>query len=300
LPGLVTGLNVACRAVDGDVLTATPVYPPFLSAPRLSGRQLATAALCQATAAGAGISPRWQRALTPGSRLLLLCHPHNPVGRAWERGRTRADRRLLQAPRPDRLLRRNPLPCCSTSTGSTCRWRCSTPTCPAQHHADGAIENLEYSRPRLRFCGHSRRRAAPSFHGAMRGIVPHVNVLGLAATEAAYRDCDDWQQALLGSCAQPRSRRSRLGGHARPAMSHVEATYLAWIDARGLGVADPAAFFEEAGVGLSNGVDFGLPGWVRLNFGCPRRRSMRRSNACGDARGKEVVARLADRIQQRA
>ena len=41
------------------------------------------------------------------------------------------------------------------------------------------------------------------------------------------------------------------------------------IDARGLGVDDPVAFFEAAGVGLSNGADFGLPGWVRLNFGCP-------------------------------
>ena len=53
-------------------------------------------------------------------------------------------------------------------------------------------------------------------------------------------------------------------------MTPVEATYLAWIDARGLGVANPALFFEEAGVGLSNGADFGLPGWVRLNFGCSR------------------------------
>jgi cystathionine beta-lyase len=53
-------------------------------------------------------------------------------------------------------------------------------------------------------------------------------------------------------------------------MNHVEATYLAWIDARGLAVADPAAFFEEAGVGLSGGAEFGLAGWVRLNFGCPR------------------------------
>ena len=40
LPGLVTGLNVACRAVEGDVVTATPIYPPFLSAPRLSGKTL--------------------------------------------------------------------------------------------------------------------------------------------------------------------------------------------------------------------------------------------------------------------
>ena len=53
-------------------------------------------------------------------------------------------------------------------------------------------------------------------------------------------------------------------------MTPVEATYLAWIDARGLGVADPALFFEQAGVGLSNGADFGNPGWVRLNFACPQ------------------------------
>jgi cystathionine beta-lyase len=48
----------------------------------------------------------------------------------------------------------------------------------------------------------------------------------------------------------------------------VEATYLAWIDATALGIEDPAAFFEAAGVGLSNGADFGAPGFVRLNFGC--------------------------------
>ena len=55
------------------------------------------------------------------------------------------------------------------------------------------------------------------------------------------------------------------------AVNHVEATYLAWIDTRGTGLDDPAAFFEEAGVGLSDGALFGGPGFVRLNFGCPRR-----------------------------
>jgi cysteine-S-conjugate beta-lyase len=50
----------------------------------------------------------------------------------------------------------------------------------------------------------------------------------------------------------------------------VEATYLSWIDVRERGIADPVRFFEDAGVGLSGGADFGLPGFVRLNFGCPR------------------------------
>ena len=59
---------------------------------------------------------------------------------------------------------------------------------------------------------------------------------------------------------------------AIPGLSMVapEATYLAWIDARESGVADPAAACEAAGLGLSDGKDFGAPGFLRLNFGCPR------------------------------
>ena len=54
-------------------------------------------------------------------------------------------------------------------------------------------------------------------------------------------------------------------------MGPVEATYLAWIDSRGRVAADPASFFEKAGVGLSDGREFGMPGFVRLNFGCSRK-----------------------------
>lgn len=67
-------------------------------------------------------------------------------------------------------------------------------------------------------------------------------------------------------------------------MKFVEATYLAWIDVRELGLANPAAHFEAHGLGLSDGADFGAPGWLRLNFGCPRStldEALKRfSNAC--------------------
>jgi cystathionine beta-lyase len=53
-------------------------------------------------------------------------------------------------------------------------------------------------------------------------------------------------------------------------MTHVEATYLAWIDAREADLGDPVRFFEEAGVGLSDGMEFDAAGFVRLNFGCSR------------------------------
>ena len=53
-------------------------------------------------------------------------------------------------------------------------------------------------------------------------------------------------------------------------MPPVEATYLALIDVRPLGLKQPARHFENHGLGLSDGADFGAPGFVRLNFGCPR------------------------------
>jgi cystathionine beta-lyase len=55
-------------------------------------------------------------------------------------------------------------------------------------------------------------------------------------------------------------------------MAHVEATYLAWIDCSGLGVADPHAHFLERGVALSPGSQFGDARFVRLNFGTQRAR----------------------------
>ena len=122
----------------------------------------------------------------------------------------------------------------------------------------------------------SLRRA---FEKTMDGIVPHVNTLGLVATETAYRDCDDWQQALLdylrGNAQMVENAVAQIPGLAT---TPVEATYLAWIDCRELcarhNITNPQQFFEKAGVGLSSGADFGLSGaftqFVRLNFGCPR------------------------------
>ena len=88
LPGLVTGLNVSCRAVGerGDeILTAVPVYPPFLTAPRNSDRNLVTVPLVQ-------VGHQWRfdfsqvaAAITPSTRMFILCNPQNPVGRVFTR-----------------------------------------------------------------------------------------------------------------------------------------------------------------------------------------------------------------------
>ena len=272
LPGLVTGLNVACRAVEGDVATATPVYPPFLSAPRLSGKALATVDLVQ-------VDGHWQwdlaaleAALTPTTRLFLLCHPHNPVGRAWTR---------LELDALADLAERRDLVVCSDEIHCGLVLDGGRPHIPfAALSPAAARRSITLMAPSKTFnipglgCAFAvipdaglRRR----FRRAMDGIVPHVNVLGLAACEAAYRDGGAWHRDLLDYLRANRDAvAAAVARRPRLSLAPVEATYLAWIDARGLGLADPAAYFEAHGLGLSDGADFGAPGWVRLNFGCTR------------------------------
>ncbi len=272
LPGLVSGLNLACRAVDGDVVTATPVYPPFLSAPRLSGRQLQRVPLTLDKGTWRFDPAALEAALTPDTGLLLLCHPHNPVGRAW-----RSEELLALAD----VCNRHNLVVCSDEI------HCGLILDADRRHVPLALVDPVLAQSSITLMAPSKTYNVPGlgcafavipdaalrrrFLAAMNGIVPHVNVLGLAACEAAYRDCDDWHAELIQVLRRNRnSVAAALADMPGLTATHVEATYLAWIDARGLSVDDPAAFFERAGVGLSNGADFGLPGWLRLNFGCPQ------------------------------
>jgi cystathionine beta-lyase len=102
------------------------------------------------------------------------------------------------------------------------------------------------------------------------GLVPMVNPLGYAAAEAAWRHGDDWRRRLLQVL---RLHRDLVQQACRqiPRLSCVPAaaTYLAWIDCRGTGRADPQAACEAAGLGPSDGREFGAPGFIRLNLACP-------------------------------
>lgn len=275
LPGLVPGLNAACRAVgDGgdEVLTAVPIYPPFLTAPPFSGRACIRVPLALS-------SDRWhwdlealRAAVTPRARLLMLCNPHNPVGRAWSReellavARIAEERDLLVCSdeiHADLILApgRRHIPFAGLDPALA--ERTITLMAPSKTYN---IPGLGCSFAIVSNAGLRRR-----LRHALRGIVPDVNVLGYAAAEAAYRHGGGWRRALLeylrGNAALVHEEISAIPGLS---MTPVEATYLAWVDARGLGHADPHAHFERAGVGLSRGEDFGAPGYVRLNFGCSR------------------------------
>ncbi len=276
LPGLVSGLSVCCRAVgrSGDgVGVLTPVYPPFLKVPTLMDRTLETVPLAGDNSEGWRLDAgRLERCLSPRARLLLLCHPHNPVGRLWTEEELRAvadvclERKLVVCSDEihGRLIlepgrRHVPL----ASLGPEVAARTITLLAPSKTYN---IAGLGCSVAVISDDDLRRR-----FVKAAAGIVPHPNILGMAAAEAAFAGGQAWLDELL---AYLRANRDYLAGRiaALPgvSMAPVEATYLAWLDVRELGLAHPHGHFLAHGVGLSDGREFAGEGYLRLNFGCPR------------------------------
>lgn len=275
LPGLVSGLNVACRAVGAagdEVITFTPIYPPFMTAPTLADRQTVKVPLRLEGSRWQIDLERLDRAVTPQTKLILLCNPHNPVGRVWTR-----EELLALAD----LAERHDLIICSDEIHAGLVLDADKRHLPiAMLSPEMAHRTITLQAPSKTFnipglgcalavvADPALRKAV---YRAMAGIVPHVNLLGYTAAEAAYRHGEPWREQLLAYLRDNRDLVLRKvaempGLQAAP----VEATYLAWIDTRQAALDHPAAFFEQAGVGLSDGVAFGLPGYVRLNFGCPR------------------------------
>ena len=275
LPGLVTGLNVTARAVgetDDGIMTATPIYPPFLSAPPLNQRKPITVPLTESDEKWLIDFDALEAAVTTTTKMLMWCNPQNPVGRIFTRNELSelaafCDRHDLilcsDEIHADLLLDPNARHIPLATLDPAVADRTITLMAPSKTYN---IAGLGCS---FAVIPHARLRQ--KFKRAMARIVPHINVLGYTAALAAYRYGKPWLSALLDYLRE-NHQRVLAAVNAMPGikMKPVEATYLAWIDARALQMESPAAFFEKAGVGLNNGADFGLPGFVRLNFGCPR------------------------------
>ena len=275
LPGLVTGLNVACRAVGEDndaVMTATPVYPPFLSAPGNSRRRLVKVPLREQQNRWGFDFDRLESAITPDTRLFLLCNPHNPVGRVF----THDELKVLAA-----ICEKHNIVICSDEIHcglllDSDKTHIPTATLApevAQRTITLMSPSKTFNLPGLgcAFAVISEEKLRCRFIAATAGIVPLVNAMGFTAAAAAYRDCSDWQAGLLDYLRANRNHVARAI-NAMPLLSlaPVEATYLAWIDIRSSDLRNPVKFFEDAGVGLQDGLEFDGRGFVRLNFGCAR------------------------------
>ena len=276
LPGLVCGLNVLCRATPAagdEIISFTPIYPPFLSAPPLSDRLLVKVPMVLNNKHWEIDFEALEKAITPKTRMILLCNPQNPTGRSFSRDEL--ERIASLAIQHDLIIgsddihcglildeNRHHIPIASLSAEIASRT--ITLMAPSKTYNIAGLgcsfAVISDDSLRRRFCQAKGR------------IVPHVNLLAYTAALAAYKEGESWRQELLTYLRGNRDLlEAEIAKMSGLAVAHVEATYLAWIDARGLKLANPHAFFEDAGVGLSDGADFDAPGFVRLNFGCSRK-----------------------------
>ncbi|MFI8418346.1 MalY/PatB family protein [Serratia sp. NPDC078593] len=275
LPGVVCGLNLCVRAftANGEVtLAPSPIYPPFRQAAKYAGRrQLSIPMQLQ--------HQRWlpdlQAAtdqLRGNEKLLLLCNPHNPGGTVYRPQELLAQHQFAQT---------HGLIVCSDEI------HCDLLLEPGLQHIpfvslneDAAQRSVTLMSPSKTFniagLGASlaiipNPQLRQAFCRERRGIVPSVDILALVAAQAAYQHGQAWLDQQLAYLRANRdlviTQINALPGMRLPP---IEATYLAWIDCSDLPVDNPHAFFEQAGVGLSPGLDFGDRRYVRLNFGCQR------------------------------
>lgn len=281
IPGVIPGFNVAARvfARPGDgVLLQIPLYPPLLRVPGNVGITMDAADLARAADGRSEVD--WdalERAITPRSRFLLLCNPHNPVGRVWRREELQRMAELCLARGLSIVAdeihgdlvypghRHVPI----ASLAPEIAARTITLMAPSK------TWNLAGLKLGLAVIPNAALRER--FAAARADLVYGVNVLGYTAALAAYREGGPWLADLLRYLE---ANRDFLVEYAEKHLPGVvvappEGTYLAWLDCRGAAIpgGDPFVFFlSTARVALSDGATFGRggAGFVRLNFGCPR------------------------------
>ncbi|ALM53867.1 MalY/PatB family protein [Halomonas huangheensis] len=279
LPGVVPALHLASLAFTqpGDgVMTVTPIYPPFLQVARRTGREMQQAALTSPK----DENGQWtldiaalEAAVTERTRLLLWCHPHNPTGRQWSHAELEQLAAFVE--RHDLIVVSDELHCdLLLDEGAR-----HVPLAMAFPQLAARTVMLWAPSKTFNLAGLTAACAIISdsslrrrFAETAKGLMPDGNVLGLVAAEAAFRTGEPWRQALLEVLREHRGRLvERVAGWSGVTLAAPQSTYLAWLDLRQSRLGDAkspaAALLEQTGVALSDGADFGWPGFARLNFG---------------------------------
>lgn len=281
VPGVVVGLHVAIDAFSdpGDeVIIQPPVYYPFFQAIKSRGRHIVENPLVETDNGYVMNLDDLKKKISRKTKILILCHPHNPVGRVWK------EEELMEVAR---ICREKEIVVISDEI-----------------HADLVYEKGDYqpffSLPdrfgelsltfispsktfnlaglftSIAFSPHSRIRR--QFRNTLqKAALMHVNLFGIEAARTAYETGEAWLEELLvylkGNAAFIRQflQEERL----EVTMNMPEGTYLGWLDFRRWGLPPERLrrlLIEKGKLGLDDGAKFGKQGegFQRINFACPR------------------------------
>ena len=280
-PGIVSGLGLILQAVSepGDeVVVFPPAYHAFRKIIVANERRILDAQLVQTQGRYAMDLDALRDRLTPRTKVVFLCSPHNPGGTVWSVDELRALGKFCAE--HDLILVSDEIHCDLVFDGAK-----HTPTMSAAPEiADrlitcvAATKTFNLAGAHVGACVTSNpalkkrldARIAASGLGSYNGF-------GMIATEAAWRTGEAWLDALLIYLADSRKLfDARIEAAAPGARSmHLDGTYMAWVDfsATGLAPADVAErVAKRARIFASPGEQFGPGGatWLRFNFATPR------------------------------
>lgn len=284
-PGVVPSLHAACLAftqIGEGVIVQPPVYFPFFSAVTTTQRQLVLNPLQL-------INGRYEinfvelEALAPQAKLLLLCSPHNPVGRVWY------EDELLEVLRIAKKFNliilsddihadliypgyRHTMLASLLTTEYTdfINSNVITTVAPSKTFNIPGLGLSSLIVPNLK-----HRKALQKAFELLH--VNNTNPFSIAAFEAAYQYGDEWLDALMAYLDGNKSFARRYIAEHMPELKVVEpeGTYLLWLDCSALQLSDNQLrdfFIRECKVGMNPGTVFGEggSGFMRMNIGTQR------------------------------
>ncbi|CAN5567061.1 pyridoxal phosphate-dependent aminotransferase [soil metagenome] len=277
--GIIQGLYLAalaCASEGEEVIVQSPIYPPFLAAIADTGRVPRYNGLRWNGAAYDIDLEGLEALVSPATRLLMLCNPHNPTGRVFSRDELEG---LADFALRHRLwVVSDELHCDLVYEGRRHIPFASLSAEVAQRTVTllGPTKTFNIAGLKVGVVVSQNPGLLARFKRLGQGLVTPPNVLAQSAALAAYREGGEW---LEDSLAYLTGNRAFLGEFLRERLPQIgyaepEGTYLAWLDLRGLGLAEDLYPFLllEAKVGLNEGPQYGPggEGFARLNFATSR------------------------------
>lgn len=272
--GIIPSLFLSTIALAGpsdEVVIQPPVYPPFAMAVRNTGRRLQENPMHE-------VDGRWEfdleqleSAITPATRMLILCNPQNPTGRVFTRTELEALGEIVLRHRlwvvsdelhADLILHGEHVPFAALSPELAQR----TIT------LFGPTKTYNIAGLKVGFALSHNRQLLDSLKKQAEGLLTPPNVLAQAAARAAFSHCTDWRDDAVAYIRANCQLLSQLVATKLPGVRYrpAEGTYLAWLDFRGVVPADEldAFMMAEAKVAVNPGASFGEggEGFVRLNL----------------------------------
>ena len=255
------------------VVVQTPVYPPFYSSIEGVGRRWVANPLVEMET---GWSLDFEHLESVASQqdvsALLLCHPHNPSGFVMDK--TDLAQVIEIADRHDLLVISDEIHCDLVYAPNEHLPTASISELAAQRTVTliAATKTFNMAGLRMAFVHTASEKYLPSLQQIRPRMIGGINGLGQVATVAGWEHGDAWLSELVAGLDRNRHLLGELLNDYLPAVHYrlPEATYLAWLDCRELGLGDDPAeiFLAQNKVALSSGPDFGIEGlgYVRLNF----------------------------------